>query len=81
MNATSLKSNSVASLFCATLGHRYKVTRKVTNHINEYRCKHCGREMTDNVSGYLERLDAKSRSINAALSELFEKKSKRIAAQ
>ncbi|MDC7995157.1 hypothetical protein [Altibacter sp. HG106] len=81
MNATSSKSNGVASLLCTTLGHRYTVTRRVTNHINEYRCKRCGCEMTDNLSGYLERLDAKSRKINEALAQLFEKKAKRMATQ
>ncbi len=78
-----MKSNSSNQLFsfsgivCSTLGHHYTVTRKVTNHINEYRCSHCGNEVTDNFSGSLETLTLKNKEINSTLASFFQKKTRR----
>lgn len=68
---------SFSGVVCSTFGHHFTVTRKVTNHINEYRCTHCGKEMTDNFSGTLEALTIKNREINATLASFFEKKTRR----
>ncbi len=78
-----MKSNASTPLFsfsgvvCSTFGHQFNVTRKVTNHINEYRCRHCGQEVTDNFSGTLEILTLKNKEINATLASFFEKKTRR----
>ncbi|MEZ4875389.1 MAG: hypothetical protein R2793_08055 [Flavobacteriaceae bacterium] len=71
---------SFSGIVCSTFGHHYKVTRKVTNHINEYKCSHCGKEMTDNFSGKLEVLTLKNKEINTSLASFFEKKMKRTYA-
>jgi len=63
---------------CATFGHDYIVTKKVTDHINEYQCSHCEREVTDNASGHLAELNLKNRKINESLSRFFQKKKKRL---
>lgn len=63
---------------CATFGHDYIVTQKVTNHINEYQCSHCGKEVTDNVTGHLAELNFKTKRINESLALFFQKKTKRI---
>ena len=53
------------------------ITRKITNHINEYRCTKCGCEMTDNDSGKLVRLNYRTKKINAVLASFFEKRTRR----
>ena len=68
-------------IVCNTLGHHYKVTRKVTNHINEYKCSHCGREVTDNLSGNLELLTFKMKEVNSTVSSFFKRRSRRITTQ
>lgn len=74
------RSVSILGFICNAFGHHYVVTKKVTNHINEYKCSHCGREVTDNTSGYLELLTYKRKELNKCLSNFFQKKSRRISA-
>lgn len=71
---------TLSGIVCSTFGHNYVVTRKVTNHINEYRCKQCGKEMTDNFSGSLELLTHKIKEVNSSLASFYKKKSKRSLA-
>ena len=59
------------------MGHDYMVTNKITNHINEYECANCGKEVCDNTKGYLEELTLKQREINETLSGFFQKRNKR----
>ncbi|WP_461302273.1 hypothetical protein [Aureisphaera sp.] len=66
-----------SGLLCGTLGHDYVVSRKITNHINEYRCTNCGKEVTDNFSGRLESLTFKTKELNTSLANFFQKKMKR----
>jgi len=68
---------SFSGIVCSTFGHDYLITRKVTDHIKEYRCSHCGKEVTDNFSGSLEVLTTKNKRINTSLALFFEKKMKR----
>jgi hypothetical protein len=62
------RSVSIFGIICTAIGHNYKVTRKVTDHINEYQCSHCGKEVTDNLNGNLELLTFKTRELNTAVS-------------
>ncbi|MAO08911.1 MAG: hypothetical protein CL596_09390 [Alteromonas sp.] len=71
---------SLSGIVCSTFGHNYVITRKVTNHINEYRCRHCGKEMTDNFSGSLELLTHKIKEVNSSLASFHNKKHKRSIA-
>ncbi len=66
-----------SGLLCSTLGHDYVVTRKITNHINEYKCTNCGKEVTDNFSGRLESLTYKTKELNTSLAHFFQKKMRR----
>lgn len=70
---------SLTSLYCSTFGHRYQVSNKVTNYINEYKCKTCGQEVTKVASGGIELLTYKNRKINACLSAFFQKKIQRTS--
>lgn len=62
------------SVICSTIGHDYIVTRKITNHINEYKCASCGKEVSDSYSGKFEELTYKRKEINECLSAFFQKK-------
>lgn len=70
--------NPVAKSFCSVLGHKYKESRKVTNHISEYKCSHCGKETTSNMEGELKNLTIKAKVVNDCLANFFEKKRTRI---
>lgn len=82
MNTVSPKqSKPFLGIMCSTFGHKYKVTRKVTNHINEYKCSHCGKEVTDTMSGKLEILTHKTKEVNTKLSVFCKKRSNRFSRQ
>lgn len=74
------QSVSISGIVCTAFGHDYIITRKVTNHINEYKCSNCGREVTDNLSGHLETLTLKNKKVNTIVSAFFQKKSNRTSA-
>ena len=74
-------SFSLSSIICSTLGHDYIITRKVTNHIHEYKCTQCGREVTNTYSGHMELLTHQNKRVNAALASFFQKKTRKLSAQ
>ncbi|MEX2350588.1 MAG: hypothetical protein WD554_06885 [Flavobacteriaceae bacterium] len=76
-NATPKATSSLGKIMCATFGHNYKETQKITDNISEYKCTCCGEEVTENVQGYLEILTPKMRDINACLSGFIQKKMRR----
>ncbi len=67
-----------SKLYCDFFGHNYKVTRKVTNHVKEYTCTCCGKQVTTNSNGQLVELTPKYRDINSALERLFTHKMMRL---
>ncbi|HBR53651.1 MAG TPA: hypothetical protein DEA82_05465 [Flavobacteriaceae bacterium] len=71
---------SLLSIVCATFGHDYAETRKITNHISEYTCCHCGKEVTDNMKGTLEILTVKIKETNNVLASFYAKKNQKIPA-
>lgn len=77
---TKKPSVVISTLICGTLGHNYALSRKVTNHIMEYTCCNCNREVTTNQLGNIELLTYKTRQINTTLAEFFQKKVNRISA-
>jgi hypothetical protein len=66
----------ISSLICFAFGHDYIVTRKITNHVFEYECACCGREVSNNRSGKFEKLTLQKRKLNEKLSRFFIKKRK-----
>ena len=72
---------SIFGIVCTTFGHDYVVTRKVSDHINEYKCSHCGREVTDNMTGNIEVLTSKMKDVNTTVSSFLRKRSRRVTAQ
>jgi len=68
-------------LFCNVFGHHYVVTKKITHHIKEYKCIHCGKEVTTDVSGNLSALTPELQDINKTLESIYQKKHRAAAQQ
>lgn len=79
--ATLKHPNPLMSVACSIIGHGYHITNKITNHINEYKCKNCGKEVADNTQGYLEELTQKQREINKTLARFFNKRNRKTVTQ
>ena len=62
------------NLFCSIFGHHYVVTKKVTMHIKEYKCVHCSKQVTTDVSGNLSTLTPELQEINQTLEELYQRR-------
>lgn len=50
------------------------MSKKVTHHIKEYTCSHCGEQATTNSRGRLEAMTPKLKEINDALAMVHAKK-------
>lgn len=61
-------------LFCTIFGHHYAVSKKVTSHIKEYSCVHCGKQVTTDVSGNLSLLTPELKEINQTLEHIYQKR-------
>jgi DNA-directed RNA polymerase subunit RPC12/RpoP len=59
-------------LFCTIFGHHYAVSKKVTSHIKEYKCIHCNKEVTTDVSGNLSILTPELQDINKTLERIYQ---------
>lgn len=65
---------SLSNIVCATIGHHYSITSKITNHINEYKCSNCGREVTEDILGNIATLTSRQKKINESVALFFQKK-------
>ncbi|AKA35070.1 hypothetical protein [Flagellimonas lutaonensis] len=74
----SQKGNFFSALFCNLFGHHYVVSKKVTQHIKEYKCLHCQKQVTTDVSGKLSILTPQMREINSTLQEMYRKRRRRV---
>jgi len=64
----------VKSIYCSVFGHQYVVSKKVTFHVNEYRCTHCNIQMTTNGKGELTPLTPKYKEINSVLERIHQRR-------
>ncbi|MEP2936320.1 MAG: hypothetical protein ABJM06_12065 [Gilvibacter sp.] len=71
MQQPSPKPATIGAIRCRLVGHRFRITQKVTNFVNEYECTCCKQEYSENSNGRLEVLTQKTREINESLSDLF----------
>jgi hypothetical protein len=75
MNAIAIKKKiSSRNFICLLFGHKIHTTRTITNHIKEYKCVHCGLELTNEVKGELTFLSAERKEINETLKYFLQKK-------
>ena len=79
MKKTTLKPALLPTLYCNVFGHNFKVSKKVTSHVNEYTCKHCKKELTTNGNGYLTELTPKFREINSILENIHNRRMIRLS--
>jgi hypothetical protein len=64
----------VKSIYCSVFGHHFVVAKKVTYHVNEYKCTHCKTEMTTNGKGELTPLTPKFKEINSVLERIHQRR-------
>ncbi|MFY0713404.1 hypothetical protein J1D01_06985 [Seonamhaeicola sp. NFXS20] len=62
---------------CKVFGHDIQVSKNVTFHVKEYKCKNCKKEFTTNSSGSLVELTPKFKEINAVLENIHKRRLKR----
>jgi hypothetical protein len=66
MNTNNLK-NANQNLLCLFFGHKLTLKRKITNHFEEYECKVCHLELTNDDKGHKTHLTSKLREVNETL--------------
>ncbi|MBT8271811.1 MAG: hypothetical protein HKO90_04235 [Flavobacteriaceae bacterium] len=64
------KSTAIQRIYCDVFGHRYEVSKKVTSHVKEYKCRCCKRELTTNSNGNLTELTPTFKEINSILERI-----------
>ncbi|MBW8199049.1 MULTISPECIES: hypothetical protein [Flavobacteriaceae] len=78
---TTQHGNKFSSFFCSLFGHHYTVSKKVTHHIKEYKCIHCQKQVTTDVSGKLSALTPQMQEINSTLEDMYRKRQSRVVHQ
>ena len=71
MKTTNL---TLGKMVCSIFGHRYLVSKEITQHVTEYRCEMCNCESTTNVSGRLDKLTPELKEINRTLADFYRKR-------
>jgi transposase-like protein len=61
-------------MYCSLFGHELVVSKEVTLHVKEYKCKHCNFQMTTNGKGKLTPLTSKYKEINSVLEQIYNKR-------
>ncbi len=75
MDHKSIKTTfSFGKLYCSIFGHRYRVTKKITSHVNEYQCMLCNCEATTDDKGKITPLTPQLKDINETLISFHKKK-------
>lgn len=77
MENQATKGVFMPKMYCSIFGHDYQVSKKVTKHVKEYTCKHCGKQLTTTSDGSLVELTPKFREINLILERIYNTKMKR----
>lgn len=65
---------SLANCLCSIFGHRFKVSKKVTGHVAEYKCSVCKCEKTTDDSGHIVSLTPERKEINNTLANFYRKR-------
>ncbi len=65
-------------IYCGFLGHNYKVSKKITNHVKEYTCTCCKKQLTTNSNGKLTELTPKFQEINETLERIYNNRTMRL---
>ncbi|HPF97365.1 MAG: hypothetical protein R2802_07280 [Flavobacteriaceae bacterium] len=65
------------NIICSTFGHELVVSKCVTKHISEYKCKRCKNEFTVDGKGQIVKHTEKHREINRVLEKMYKTKLKK----
>jgi len=65
----------VKNIYCSIFGHQFVVSKHVTLHVKEYKCKQCNFQMTTDGKGRLTPLTPKFKEINSVLERIYIKRS------
>jgi hypothetical protein len=65
-------------LYCDFFGHNYQISKKVTNHVKEYTCKCCKKQLTTDSNGKLIELTPKYQDINSTLERIYSSRLMRL---
>ena len=68
-----------SKLYCSIFGHQYNVSKKVTQHVKEYTCKCCKKQLTTNGNGSLTELTPTFREINSILERIYTRRMIRLS--
>lgn len=71
---TTTHSLLLEKAICQFFGHKFKTTRKVTDHFKEFECKVCGLCATNDVKGNKIFLSDELKDINKALNQLYQRR-------
>lgn len=63
------------NIYCSIFGHQFVVSKRVTLHVNEYKCKNCNFQMTTDGKGKLTPLTPRHKEINSELERIYLKRS------
>ena len=77
MNKATQSSTS-SRLYCDVFGHNYELSKKVTNHVKEYTCKCCKKQLTTDGNGKLTELTPKFQEINRVLEKIYSRRMIRL---
>lgn len=64
-------------LYCLLVGHDLKVTKHITDHIKEYKCKCCKEKFTTSPSGHITPLTDTRIEVNVVLGRIYNKRQQR----
>lgn len=78
MKQQNTRTAFIPRVYCSIFGHNYEVTKKVTQHVKEYTCSHCKKQLTTSSNGNLVELTPKFREINSILERIYEVKTQRL---
>ncbi len=76
---TTPDGNKLTGIFCNFFGHHFVVSKKVTEHIKEYQCLHCQKQVTTDERGKLSALTPQMQEINSTLEDMYQKRNRRSA--
>ena len=62
------------SIYCSVFGHDFVVSKQITHHVKEYKCKNCSCQMTTDGRGKLTPLTPKYKEINSVLERIHIKR-------
>ena len=62
------------NIYCSVFGHKYAISKKITHHVKEYKCKNCSAQLTTNSKGSLIPLTPKYKEINSVLEHIHNKR-------